>query len=246
MYRLGKLGFSQSYTYFTWRTTKWDLTAYFEEVSRPPVADFFRPNVWPNTPDILHETLQHGGRPMFQARFVLAATLAASYGIYGPAYELLEGMPREPNSEEYLDSEKYQLRHWDLDRAESIGPLIGTVNRIRRHHPALQSNERLTFHPVDDDELIAYSKRSADGSDMILTIVSLDHRRTRSGTVELPLESFGIDADRPFEVVDLLDGSAHLWHGPRNVVEIDPATCPARILHVRPRIRTEAQFEHYL
>ncbi|HSL34351.1 MAG TPA: alpha-1,4-glucan--maltose-1-phosphate maltosyltransferase, partial [Candidatus Limnocylindrales bacterium] len=140
MYRLAKLGFSQSYTYFTWRTTKWELQSYFEEITRPPVADFFRPSVWPNTPDILHETLQHGGRPMFEARLVLAATLAATYGIYGPAFELLEHVPREPGSEEYLDSEKYQLRHWPFDPNAGIAPLIGRLNRIRREHPALQSN----------------------------------------------------------------------------------------------------------
>jgi len=246
MYRLAKLGFSQSYTYFTWRTTKWDLTTYFEEVTRPPVSEFFRPNVWPNTPDILHETLQHGGRATFQARVVLAATLAATYGIYGPAYELLEHTPREPGSEEYLDSEKYQVRHWELDRPDSIGPLVTTLNRIRHEHPALQSNERLDFHPIDDDELIAYTKRSADGADTILTVVSLDPSRPRSGTLELPLEWLGIAADRPYEVEDLLDGSVRLWHGPRTVVEVDPAVCPARIYHVRPQVRTETQFEYYL
>jgi starch synthase (maltosyl-transferring) len=246
MYRLAKLGFSQSYTYFTWRTTKRDLTSYFEEVSRPPVAEYFRPNVWPNTPDILHETLQHGGRPTFQARVVLAATLAAAYGIYGPAYELLEHTPREAGGEEYLDSEKYQIRHWDLDRPDSIAPLIATLNRVRHEHPALQSNERLDFHPIDDDELIAYTKRSADGGDTILTVVSLDPHRPHSGTLELPLEWLGIAADRPYEVEDLLDGSVRLWHGPRNVVDVDPETCPARLYHVRPQVRTEAQFEYYL
>ena len=246
MYRLAKVGFSQSYTYFTWRTTKWDLTSYFEEVTRPPVAEFFRPNVWPNTPDILHETLQHGGRPTFQARVVLAATLAATYGIYGPAYELLEHAPREPGSEEYLDSEKYQVRHWELNHPDGIGPLIATLNRIRHEHPALQTNERLDFHPIDDDELIAYTKRSGDGSDTILTVVSLDPSRPRSGTLELPLEELGIAVDRPYEVEDLLDGSVRLWHGPSTLVEVDPATCPARIYHVRPQVRTETQFEYYL
>ena len=246
MYRLAKLGFSQSYTYFTWRTTKHDLTSYFEEITRPPVADFFRPSVWPNTPDILHEVLQHGGRAAFEARLVLAATLAATYGIYGPAYELLEHTPREPGSEEYLDSEKYRLRHWDLDRPDSIAPLIRRVNRIRREHPALQSNDRLSFVRIDDDELIAYVKRSVDGSDTILVVVDLDPHRARAGAVELPLEPLGIAPDRPFEVEDLLDGTVRLWHGSRNVVDVDPSVCAARILHVRPQVRTEAQFEYYL
>jgi starch synthase (maltosyl-transferring) len=246
MYRLAKLGFSQSYTYFTWRTTKWELQSYFEELTRPPVADFFRPSVWPNTPDILHETLQHGGRPMFEARLVLAATLASAYGIYGPAFELLEHAPREPGSEEYLDSEKYQLRSWALDASAGIAPLIARVNRIRRGHPALQSNERLTFVPVEDDQLIAYVKRSADGSDTILVVVNLDPHHARSAMLELPLDALGIAADRPFEVEDLLDGSVRLWHGERNLVDLDPAACAARILHVRPQVRTEAQFEYYL
>ena len=246
MYRLAKIGFSQSYTYFTWRTTKWDLTAYFEEITRPPVSDFFRPNIWPNTPDILHETLQHGGRPMFEARIVLAATLAATYGIYGPAYELLEATPREPGSEEYLDSEKYQLRSWDLDHADSIAPLIERLNRIRREHPALQSNDRLTFHAIDDDELLAYLKRSADGDDAVLTVVSLDPHRARSATLEVPLDLLGMGGDQPFEVEDLLDGSVRLWHGSRNVVDVDPAACPARVFHFRPQVRTERQFEHYV
>ena len=163
MYRLAKVGFSQSYTYFTWRRHKQELTEYFTELSHPPVSEFFRPNVWPNTPDILHETLQTGGRPMFEARFVMAATLAASYGIYGPAFELLEHVPREPGSEEYLNSEKYEIRAWDLEQPDSLAPLIREVNRIRREHPALQSNERLVFHDIDDDALLAYTKRSADG-----------------------------------------------------------------------------------
>jgi hypothetical protein len=135
---LAKLGFSQSYTYFTWRTTKQELTEYFEELAHGPGRHYFRPNVWPNTPDILHEQLQQGGRAMFIARLVLAAGLAANYGVYGPAYELQEHLPREPGSEEYLDSEKYQLRHWDLERADSLAWLMKRLNAIRRAHAALQ------------------------------------------------------------------------------------------------------------
>ncbi len=233
MYRLGKLGFSQSYTYFTWRNTKWELQSYFEELSRPPVADFFRPNAWPNTPDILHETLQHGGRAAFQARLILAATLSASYGIYGPAYELLQATPRDPGSEEYLDSEKYQLQHWELDDERSIAPLIGAVNRIRQEHPALQWNGRLDFHPIDDDQLICYTKRSPDGADIVLTVVSLDFRNPRSGTLELPLEWLGLPPDAPYEAEDLLAGGAESWHGGRHEIAIDPAALPARIVQLR-------------
>jgi starch synthase (maltosyl-transferring) len=245
MYRLAKLGFSQSYTYFTWRNTKWELQQYFEELTRPPVVDFFRPNAWPNTPDILHEVLQHGGRAAFQARLVLAAMLSANYGIYGPAYELQVAAPREPGSEEYLDSEKYEVRQWDLDDPSSIAPLIAAVNRIRRAHPALQRNEGLSFHPIDDDELLAWTKRSADGSDVVLTVVSLDFRHPRRGTVDVPLDWLGLPAEAPVEAIDLLEGGMELWHGGRQVIEIDPARLPARVLHLRPQRHDETRFEAY-
>jgi starch synthase (maltosyl-transferring) len=245
MYRLAKLGFSQSYTYFTWRTGKQELMDYFTELTRTNVAEFFRPNVWPNTPDILHEVLQHGGRPAFEFRFVLAATLAATYGMYGPAYELQEHLPISDGSEEYLNSEKYQLRHWDVDRRDSLAPLITAVNRIRREHPALQSNEGLAFHPIDDERLLAYSKRTADRSDVVLTIVNLDPNQPRAGTLELAVDELGIDPQRAFEAVDLLGGKTLLWQGPHNRVELDPAICPALILHLRPAVRSETEYEHY-
>jgi len=243
MYRLAKLGFSQSYTYFTWRNTKWELQSYFEELNTPPVADFFRPNAWPNTPDILHETLQHGGRAAFEARLVLAATLSASYGIYGPAYELQEHVAREPGSEEYLDSEKYQVQHWELEDERSIAPLIERVNRIRREHTALQRNDGLAFHATDDDEVLAYSKRSPDGRDVILTIVSLDFHEARRCRLDLRLADLGLTPEAQFEVEDLLEGGVSLWHGSRHEVEIDPARLPARILHLRPAARGETRFE---
>jgi starch synthase (maltosyl-transferring) len=246
MYRLAKLGFSQSYTYFTWRNTKWELQSYFEELTRPPVSDFFRPNAWPNTPDILHEVLQHGGRAAFEARLVLAAGLSASYGIYGPAFELQEHAPREPGSEEYLDSEKYEIKRWDLDRADSLAPLIARVNAARHAHPALQRNDGLAFHPIDDDELLAWTKRSVDGRDVVLGLVTLDFRSVRRGTLELPLEALGLPVDAPFEAEDLLgEGGISLWHGPRQAVEIDPAVAPARLLHLRRQPRDETTFEAY-
>jgi len=246
MYRLAKVGFSQSYTYFTWRTLKQELIDYFTELTATNLREFFRPNVWPNTPDILHEVLQHGGRPAFELRFVLAATLAATYGIYGPAYELTEHVPIEPGSEEYRDSEKYQLRHWDLEREDSLAPLISRVNRIRRDHRALQSNDGLAFHAIDDDALIAYSKRAPDGSDVILTIVNLDPQQAHGGTLELPLGELGIDESGAYEVLDLLSGTTYRWQGPRNRVEIDPLTSPAQILQLRRRPRSETEFETYL
>jgi starch synthase (maltosyl-transferring) len=245
MYRLAKLGFSQSYTYFTWRTGKQELMDYFTELTHSNVREFFRPNLWPNTPDILHEVLQHGGRPAFEFRLVLAATLASNYGIYGPAYELQEHVPITIGSEEYLDSEKYEIRRWELDRADSIAPLIASVNRIRREHSSLQSNEGLAFHQIDDDRLIAYTKSTPDRSDVVLTIVNLDPHQVRGGTLELALGDLGIDEQRPYEAVDLLGGSTLLWQGRRNRVEVDPAICPALILQLRPGVRSEAEYENY-
>jgi starch synthase (maltosyl-transferring) len=171
---------------------------------------------------------------MFQARLVLAATLSSSYGIYGPAFELMEHVPREPGMEEYLDSEKYQVRHWDLGRPDSLAPLIGRVNRIRRDHPALQSNAHLGFHEIEDDFALAYSKRTADATDVILTVVSLDPVYPRTSPVHLRADLLGLDLDEPFELEDLLGGSVLTWQGSRLDVSIDPAVCPARIFHVRP------------
>jgi starch synthase (maltosyl-transferring) len=245
MYRLAKLGFTQSYTYFTWRNTKQELTDYFTELTTTDVREFFRPNAWTNTPDILHEVLQVGGRPAFEARLVLAATLAASYGVYGPAYELLENTPREPGSEEYLDSEKYEQRTWDLDAPHSLRGLVVAVNRARREHPALQSNERLRFHEIDNDHLLAYTKTSADGGDIVLAVVTLDFTAAQSGMLALDLEALGLPGDAPFELVDLLDGSTHLWQGAENRVEVDPQVRAAHVFWLRPMPRTERQFEHY-
>ena len=232
MYRLAKVGFSQSYTYFTWRTHKQELTEYFQELTRPPVSEFFRPNVWPNTPDILHETLQTGGRPMFEARYVMAATLAASYGIYGPAFELLEHVPREPGSEEYLNSEKYEIKTWDLERPDSLAPLIRQVNAIRREHPALQSNERLVFHDIDDDAMLAYTKRSSDASDIVLTVVGLDPHARRAGTLRLHHGALDLEPGRGIQVTDLLEGGTERWSGDAQRIELVPGTRQARILQL--------------
>ena len=233
MYRLAKLGFTQSYTYFTWKNRKSELTEYFTELTQTPIREFFRPNLWPNTPDILNEYLQNGGRPAFIARLILAGTLGANYGIYGPAFELLENRPLQPGSEEYLDSEKYQIRVWPLDRPDSLRDLIARVNGIRRENAALQSDWSLRFHPVDNDQLIAYSKSTEDGSEIILMIVNLDPRYTQSGWVQIPLHEFRLDPDLPFQVDDLLSGAHFQWQGARNYVELNPAGIPAHILKVR-------------
>jgi starch synthase (maltosyl-transferring) len=238
MYRLAKVGFSQSYTYFTWRTEKQEMIDYLREIARPPVADFFRPNFWPNTPDILHATLQQGGRPTFINRAVMAATMTANWGIYGPAFELGESVPREPGSEEYRDSEKYQQRTWDLDRGDSLAPLIRRLNRARTEHPALQRNERIWFHEIDNEQLIAYTKNSADRSDAMLVVANLDAARRQGGTLQLgrqALEGLGMTIDAPFEAHDLLDDTVYTWRGPRIPIELDPVERPAHVFHLRRR-----------
>ena len=244
MYQLAKLGFTQSYTYFAWRNTKWEIAEYFRELTRTEVREYFRPNLWPNTPDILTEYLQSGGRPAFIARLVLAATLGASYGIYGPAFELCENIPRERGSEEYFNSEKYEIRHWDIQRPDSLSEIISRVNRIRRENPALQSDWSLHFHPVDNEYLICYSKRTRDLSNVILVVVNLDPHYTQSGWVELPLDDLGLDHEQPYQVHDLLSDVRYLWHGGRNYVELNPLVVPAHIFVVRHRVRTERDFDY--
>jgi len=246
MHRLAKLGFTQSYTYFAWRNTRAELKQYFTELTQGPGREYFRPNAWPNTPDILPEYLQFGGRPAFMVRLVLAATLAASYGIYGPAFELLEHEPREPGSEEYRDSEKYQIRQWDLRRPDSLRDFVARVNAIRRDNPALQSDWTLRFHPADNESLLCYSKTSPDGTNMVFVVVNLDPHHTQSGWVELPLEELGLDPARPFQAHDLLSGARFLWHGARNYVALDPQQAPAHIFRLRRRVRSEQDFDYFM
>ena len=233
MYRLAKLGFSQSYTYFPWRTGKQELTTYLTELATTPVREFFRANQWPNTPDILHEFLQSGNRAAFMIRYLLAATLGANYGIYGPAFELLESRPLRPGSEEYLNSEKYQVRLWDLERADSLRRLITVVNRIRRNHTALQSDWGLAFHPVTNDNLLCFSKRSDDGKNLVLVVINLDPNRTQAGMVDVPLDRFGLTESQRYQVNDLLIGEQYTWTGRMNYVELNPAKVPGHILEIR-------------
>ena len=246
MYRLAKLGFSQSYTYFAWRDTKWELTTYFTELTRSTVREFFRPNLWPNTPDILPESLQVGGRPAFMTRLVLAATLAGNYGIYGPPFEHGWSAPREPGSEEYLNSEKYEIHQHDVDRPDSLSAFIARVNEIRRSSPAIAHGGTLEFHNIENDALICYSRVSADQADVVVVIANLDHHHRQSGWVDLPLDLLGLRSDRPYQMHDLLTNARYLWHGNRNYVELDPASSPAHIFRVRRRARSEHDFEYFL
>ncbi len=246
MYRLAKLGFTQSYTYFAWRNNKWELTEYFTELTQTEVREYFRPNLWPNTPDILTEYLQAGGRPAFLTRLILAATLGANYGIYGPAFELGENRPLRSGSEEYLNSEKYEIRDWDLDRPDSLRRVIARVNQIRHENPALQSNDHLRFHLVDNDELIAYSKITEDLSNIIVVVVNLDCLHTQSGWLEFPLDYLGLDPHQTYEAHDLLSDSHYLWQGGRNYVELNPHLMPAHILRIRRRVRSERDFDYFM
>jgi starch synthase (maltosyl-transferring) len=246
MYRLAKLGFSQSYTYFAWRNTKWELSQYFTELTASEVREYLRPNLWPNTPDILTEYLQFGGRSAFMIRLVLAATLGGNYGIYGPAFELCEARAKEPGSEEYLDSEKYELKAWNLNRPDSLKEFIGRVNRIRRENPALQGDWNLRFHPIDNDQMICYSKYTEELANIILVVVNLNPHHSLGGWLTLPLAEWGLDPHQPYQVHDLLSETRFLWHGPRNYVELNPQVVPAYIFRIRRRVRTERDFDYYL
>jgi starch synthase (maltosyl-transferring) len=235
MQQLAKVGFTQSYTYFAWRVSKWELETYMTEMTQTDMAEYFRPNFWPNTPDILTETLQTGGRAAFLCRLVLAATLSASYGIYGPAFELQEHQPRLSGSEEYLHSEKYEVRSWDLTRLDSLSEFIARLNRIRQDHAALQFNDALRFHHVDNDQIMAYSKSrqgpgdAGAGRDVIVVIVSLDLAQAQSGWVDLDLDLLGVDAERPYVMHDLLTGARYQWQGRHNFVMLQPSGLAAHL-----------------
>ena len=246
MHRLAKLGYSQSYTYFPWRNTKAELTEYFTELSASESREYFRPSTWPNTPDILTEYLQFGGRPAFMTRLVLAATLSACYGIYGPAFELTEKLPRQPGSEEYLDSDKYEIKHRDLDRPDSLRDFIARVNAVRRDNRALHFDWNLRFHGVDNDQLICYSKAEEDRSGAVLTVVNLDPHHRQSGWVALKLDELGVEPEENFQAHDLLSGARYVWRGAHNYVELDPQVCPAHIFRIRRRMHTERDFDYFL
>ncbi|MGI5372934.1 maltotransferase domain-containing protein [Streptomyces sp. CA-251387] len=232
MHTLAQIGFQQSYTYFTWRNSKQELTEYLTELSGEAAA-YMRPNFFANTPDILHAYLQHGGRPAFEVRAVLAATLSPTWGIYS-GYELCENTPLREGSEEYLDSEKYQLRPRDWETAEregrTITPLITRLNAIRRSHPALHRLRNLRFHHTDNDALIAYSKRT--GPDTVLVVANLDPHHTQEGTVSLDMPHLGLDWDASLSVLDELTGETYRW-GRTNYVRLEPGRAPAHVLHVQ-------------
>jgi starch synthase (maltosyl-transferring) len=245
-YHLAKSGFTQSYTYFTWRNTKYELIEYLTDLMHSEKREYCRPNLWPNTPDILPEYLQFGGRPAFMARLVLAATLSGNYGVYGPPFEHYVGQPREVGSEDYHESEKYEIRHWDPNTPGSLDEFMRRVNQIRHENAALQNDRSLHFEHIDNDQILSYTKQSADGQNLILVVVNLDPYHKHSGWLELRLEELDLPADRPYQVHDLLGDGRYLWSGRKNYVELDPQIAPAQIFRIRRRVRTEQQFEYYL
>ncbi|MGH7391563.1 MAG: alpha-1,4-glucan--maltose-1-phosphate maltosyltransferase, partial [Candidatus Rokuibacteriota bacterium] len=225
---LAKVGFTQSYTYFAWRTEKQELTEYLTEITSPPVADYFRGNLWPNTPDILTATLVGGGLPAFKLRLVLAATLSSLYGIYS-GYELGEHEPYGHGTEEYLNSEKYELKVRDFGAPGNLVDLVTTINRLRREHPALHQYRNLRFYPSSDPHVIFYGKRTADLRDIVLVAVNLDPFAVHSSEVEVPIRELGVADDQPYRMHERLTDTWHEWRGRRGTVTLDPQREPAAI-----------------
>ena len=243
MYGLAKLGYNNSYTYFTWRNTKTELIEYCRELYDTEVGEYFRPNFWPNTPDILHEYLVHGGRPAHVIRLVLASTLSSAYGIYGPPYEHVDNN-QHPDREEYANNEKYEVRSWNWNDPNSLQPLMKRLNRIRRENPALQFMRNIQFHQTDSPHLIAYTKQH--GENLILVVVNLDPYHQQQGWLHLPLADLGIPDNQPYEVHDLLGGERYYWSGPDNFIQLNPHVSPAHLFKVHARTTKEWDFDYYM
>jgi starch synthase (maltosyl-transferring) len=232
MKTLAKAGFTQSYTYFTWRNEKKELIDYLTELTQTEAAEYLRGNFFANTPDILHAFLQKGGRPAFKIRHILAATLSSVYGIYS-GFELCENTPLREGSEEYLDSEKYQIKPRDWDAPGNIKDFIAKVNRARRANPALQLYDNLRFHRTADPNILCYSKATPDFANIVLVVVNLDPHRPQQDMVEIDLAELGLSTDQPFQVVDQITGAAWTWRGSRNFVRLDPNQEPAHLFAVQ-------------
>lgn len=232
MEHLGKSGFTQSYTYFTWRDTSREFQDYMTELTRTEMRDYFRPNFWPNTPDILPKSLQHKPESAFMIRLILAATLSSNYGIYGPVYEFGLNIPH-PDREEYIDSEKYQIHFWDWEEKTPLKDLITFVNQIRKENAALQTTWHIEFGQSDNDQLLAYARMDETFSNKLLIVVNLDPYHTQWGWIEIPRSFLNIKEGENFEVQDLLSGNIYQWSGGWNYVSLDPAAIPAHIFLIR-------------
>ncbi len=246
MNSLAKKGFTQSYTYFTWRNTKYELTTYCNELVNTNAREYFRPNFWPNTPDILPEFLQVTNRAGYIQRLVMAATLSSSYGIYGPAFELMDSTPVKPGKEEYLNSEKYELKDWNIEDTRSLKKIISLVNRIRKENRALQNTHSLKFLDIDNEALICYTKTTDDFSNIILVVVNLDPYHTHSGWLRFPIHDYEMDEHTPYQVHDLISGAYFLWSGEYNYVELNPGIMPVHVFNVRRKIRNERDFDYFM
>lgn len=231
MYHLGKIGFTQSYTYFSWKNSKYELIDYMNELTRGTTAEIFRPNFWPNTPDINTFPMQNGNQSLYMLRIFLAATLSSSYGMYGPAYEMLihEAMP---GKEEYYRSEKYEIYHWNWETRNPLTMIITMLNRIRQNHPALQETNNWENCPVQNEHLIAYYKQNDDATDKILCVVNLHPFERQSGNLQAPLNRIGVHPGQQFVVQDLISGNSWIWNQEWNYVALDPAL-PFHLFHVR-------------
>jgi len=245
MYRLAKIGFSQSYTYFTWRNTKREIEEYINELTKTEVREFFRPNFWPNTPDILPEYLQYGGKPAFIIKLVLAATLSSSYGIYGPAFELCVS-EAIPGKEEYMNSEKYEIRYWDRRKSGNIRDFISRINKIRKENSSLQDTYNLRFCRAENDFIIFYLKIDSDLSSIILVAVNLDPYNVQSARVQVPIWDLGIPSDQPYLLHDLLSDEKHIWQGEYGYVSLNPWVMPAAIYRLKRFVKRESDFDYFI
>jgi starch synthase (maltosyl-transferring) len=244
MYRLAKLGFSQSYTYFTWRNTKAELIEYFEELSHSEISEFFRPNLWPTTPDILPQYLQFGDERAFAVRLVLAATLSSSYGIYGPSFELAVN-EAPAGREEFLNSEKYEIKYWDWTEGEKLRKMITVLNSIRQNNPALQDFRNVKFYPVENDYLLFYIKTTDDLTNVVAVIVNLDPFNPQTGKVHFPVQALGINSEEPYLLQDLLGEERFLWSGAQNFITVDPSRTPAFVFRLHKQFNRENSFDYY-
>lgn len=242
MYTLAKLGFNNSYTYFTWRNTRDELVEYGKELFETEVREYFRPSFWPNTPDILTDYLTHGGRPAHIIRLVLSATMSSVYGVYGPPYEHLDNN-QHPDREEYANNEKYEIRHWNWNDPNSLQPMMQRINRIRNANPALQHMRNISFQTTDNASLLAYTK--VHGDNLILCVINLDPHNTQQGHVTLDLADLDIPHDSSYQVLDLLGGEHYQWHGASNFVSLNPHILPAHIFRIKTHTRSETDFEYF-